>query len=454
MTGNGQFIAEPAGDETRLRREIGVLGATMMGLGSIIGTGVFVSIGVAAGIAGPSVILAIALAAVVAACNALNSAQLAASHPVSGGTYEYGYQYLNGWLGFAAGWLFVCAKSASAATAALGLAGYALTFVRFDGRDARIALGEAVILLLTLLVATGIRWSSRLNIAIVSATILSLICFCVAGIPEAARAGSRNLVPFFPSATGEEQSSIAAVLHAAALMFVAFTGYGRIATLGEEVRDPERTIPRAVLLAMIVSAVLYIAVGVVGIAAAGAPALSEATASDAAPLEIVAQRFGFAGVPQLVAVGAITAMLGVLLNLILGNSRVVLAMARRGDMPGVLVRLNHDRTTPPFAVVLAGAVIAGLTLVGNVKTTWSFSAFTVLVYYAITNLAALRLPESKRLFSKLYAYGGLIACLFLAFQVEVRVWLAGLGLLGLGLAWRLAARWLSRRHGEKRRDEN
>ena len=112
-----------------LKRELGIFGATLMGLGSIVGTGVFVSIGIAAEIAGPGVIVAVAIAALVAVCNGLNSAQLAANHPVSGGTYEYGYKYLNPWLGFTAGWIFLLAKTASAATAALGFAGYFLNAV-------------------------------------------------------------------------------------------------------------------------------------------------------------------------------------------------------------------------------------------------------------------------------------------------------------------------------------
>ena len=106
----------------QLQRELGLAGATVTGLGSILGTGVFVSLAIAAGITGPSVILAIVLAAGLALCNALSSAQLAAAHPISGGTYEYGYKYLSPRLGFTAGWLFLCAKTASAATAALGFA--------------------------------------------------------------------------------------------------------------------------------------------------------------------------------------------------------------------------------------------------------------------------------------------------------------------------------------------
>jgi APA family basic amino acid/polyamine antiporter len=137
-----------------------------------------------------------------------------------------------------------------------------------------------------------------------------------------------------------------------------------------------------------------------------------------------------------------TAMLGVLLNLILGLSRVLLAMGRRGDAPPVVARLNTSRTTPRVAVIVVGAAIGGLTLLGNVKTTWSFSAFTVLIYYALTNLAALRLPREQRRYSPGIAWAGLIACLSLAFWVEWRVWAVGLGLIACGLLWHIAARRL------------
>ena len=146
----------------RLTRELGVFGATMMGLGSIVGTGVFVSIGVAAGATGPSIVLAIALAAVVATCNALSSAQLAASHAVSGGTYEYGYRYLSPWLGFTAGWTFLCAKTASAATAALGLSGYLLRLLGVDLRW-QVIVALAAVVGFTLLVLGGVKRSSRAN---------------------------------------------------------------------------------------------------------------------------------------------------------------------------------------------------------------------------------------------------------------------------------------------------
>ncbi|MBZ0307383.1 MAG: APC family permease, partial [Anaerolineae bacterium] len=177
-----------------LKRELGVWGATMMGLGSIVGTGVFVSIGIAAGVTGPAVILAITLAAGVAACNALSSAQLAASHPVSGGTYEYGYRYLTPRLGFMAGWTFLLAKSASAATAALGFAGYLLDVLDSDNRGARIPIALAAVILLTLIVLAGIRHSNKTNTGIVLVTLFALVLFVLTGLPHM---DGGHLSPFF-----------------------------------------------------------------------------------------------------------------------------------------------------------------------------------------------------------------------------------------------------------------
>jgi len=228
-------------------------------------------------------------------------------------------------------------------------------------------------------------------------------------------------------------------LHASALMFVAYTGYGRIATLGEEVRQPRKTIPRAIVAVLLISMMLYIGVGAVAIAAAGSETFYAATMEKAAPLKVIAHTFDAPGISWLLALGAITAMAGVLLNLILGLSRVLLAMGRRGDMPQALARLNRDQTTPSIAVVVVGLAIAGLVLVGNIKTTWSFSAFTILVYYAITNFCALRLPADQRLYPRWIAIVGLVACLGLAFFVERTIWLSGLGLLLLGWGWHRVA---------------
>jgi APA family basic amino acid/polyamine antiporter len=413
-----------------LKRELGVFGATLMGLGSIVGTGVFVSIGIAAQIAGPGVIFAVGIAALVAVCNGLNSAQLAASHPVSGGTYEYGYKYLNPWLGFTAGWMFLLAKTASAATAALGFAGYFLNAVGVADRTYLILTALIALAALTLIVLTGIRRSNIANTVTVSVTLLSLAVFIAVGLPE---------VRWEKMSALQHDSSIGSILHATALMFVAYTGYGRIATMSEEVREPSKTIPKAIIFTLVLTMVLYMAVAIVA-GAGGADKLSLQTATTAAPLEVIARSFRIPGVSQLLAVGAITAMLGVLLNLILGLSRVWLAMGRRLDVPRVLARLNPAGTTPYVAVVFVEITIALLILIGDVKTTWSFSAFSVLIYYAITNLAALQLSPAERLYPQWLAWLGLAACLFLAFWVERQIWLTGLALIAAGWIWRAIVR--------------
>lgn len=422
--------------DLKLKRELGLFGATMMGLGSIIGTGIFVSVGISAGIAGPAVLLAIIGGGLIAACNGLSSAQLAANHPVSGGTYEYGYRYLNHRLGFLAGWVFLLAKSASAATAALGFAGYLLSALGRPASGLLVPIALAAILVLTLVVLGGIRRSNTANIIIVALALLALAIFIISGFFALDRA---NLQPFWPE-TGHGE--LAALMQATALMFVAFTGYGRIATLGEEVRQPRQTIPRAIILTLVITVILYLLVTLVGVGTIGSAALAEAADTRAAPLEAAAETFGLPVVPGLVALGAIVAMLGVLLNLILGLSRVVLAMGRRHDLPPAVARLNQAQTTPYLAVIFTGLGIAALALIGSVRLAWSFSAFTVLVYYAITNLAALRLPASERLFPRIIAWAGLAASLFTAFWVEPRVWIAGLILIALGLVWHELSRRL------------
>lgn len=411
----------------------------MVGLGSMLGTGIFVSIGLAAGITNSSVVLAIMVAALVACCNALSSAQLAAAQPVSGGSYEYGYRLLHPAAGFLAGWLFLMAKSASAATAALGFAGYVLFFSgEPTGSHVHVAVGTIVVF--TLVVLAGIRRSSNANLLIVGITVLALLAFSSFGLGDLIRdPGEARAFPLLSS----KDHWIAArdFLHATALMFVAFTGYGRLATLAEEVRDPARTIPCAIIVTVALTALLYVLVGVVAVASVGAASLFDTASRNGAPLVHAATAIGPPWLPVLVTIGAGTAMLGVLLNLILGLSRVFLAMARRGDMPRILSRLTPGRSNPAAAILATGCLVAVLALIGNVQATWSFSAFTVLLYYAITNAAALAQPAAERLYPRWVSAVGLVCCLTLAVWVETTVLLWGcffvLGALGIFLLRRL-----------------
>ena len=387
----------------------------MLGLGSIIGTGVFISLGIGASIAGPMILPAIGLAGLVALCNGLSSAQLAANHSVSGGTYEYGHRWLNPSLGFVAGWMFLCAKSASAATAALG-------FALYLNPENSLPIALAIVWVITAITLLGIQRTNTINTLIVGAVLLSLIAFVVFGAP----AISANPQNWQSALDGENLKNL---LPATALMFVAFTGYGRIATLGEEVTEPRRTIPRAIIATLVTTTVIYIVVTWVALANAG---------NQFSSLAIIAQTFSGPSLVKVLTAGAIIAMASVLLNLVLGLSRVVLAMGRRCDLPKTTARITDSTKVPAVATIVVGCLITGLVYVGDMKLTWSFSAFTVLVYYALTNLCAIRLKIEERLYPIWVSYIGLFACLCLAVFVEWRVILAGLSLIALGLA----LRWL------------
>lgn len=380
-----------------LKRELGLGGAIVTGLGSIIGTGAFVAIGIASGMWGDAVIWAIPLAAGVAVLNGLSSAFLAGRFPVAGGTYEYGYQTLNQWLGFSAGWLFLLAKTASAATAALGVALY----LRASGPVVPILAVIAV----TAIVLAGVRRTAWLNTTLLVVSAGAIVWFATTSTLEGA--GATNFVSEW--SPGDVPAAIA-------FLFVAYTGYGRIATLGEEVKQPDVVIPRAVVATLAIAATLYMLVEVGGRAFGG-------------PLWGRGAGIVDSGGP-FVALGAVAAMLGVLLNLILGLSRVWLAMGRRGDMPGKLAGLDR-RSEPVAAVILSAVLVAALTLIGDISLAWSFSAMTVLLYYGVTNLAALAVNRRRTT-----AWLGLLSCLFLSFFVPLGVWIAGMSLLAVGLIWK------------------
>ncbi len=402
-------------DHQQLVRSTALGGAILLGLGSIIGTGAFVSVGFGVELAGAWVVWAILIAAAVATFNGLSSAQLAAIHPVSGGTYEYGYEFLTRQLGFTAGWLFVLAKSASAATAALAV-GYALqSWFAGPAWLAQVIAGFTL-LVFTLLVLGGLRRSNRANAILVLLAIAALAIFIV----------SSAQLPMPVEQLAQAKPTWRDLFAAAALLFVAYTGYGRIATMGEEVQNPRHVIPRAIIATVLVVTALYAAIGWGVLHYVPLTTTADFVLATLMPRGIW---------QQLVAAGAVVAMCGVILNLILGVSRVVLAMARRNDLPMAWATLNAERTSAPAAVWVTFAVMLVIVLVGDLRTAWSFSAFTVLVYYSITNLAALRIPTEKRFVPRWVSILGLASCLGLAVFIELKILFSGLILIGLGLLW-------------------
>ena len=407
-----------------LKRSLGLGGAILLGLGSILGTGVFVSLGLAVGVAGQWAIAALAIAALLATFNALSSAQLAANHPVSGGTYAYGYRYLSPSFGFIAGTAFLLAKSASAAAAAIGLVAYLAQALGFGHLPINL-LAAIAVLLITTLVATGLRRTNIVNTLLVGLTLTVLVALCLTAL------GATTTAPGQPWQRLETSS----LFEAAALLFVAFTGYGRIATLGEEVKAPRKTIPRAILATLIVSASLYALVLIAALETLGPDAMAAATHDQATPLHAVATAIGSSWLQAVLPLAAATAMAGVLLNLVLGLSRVAFAMGRKRDLPAKLGALSRAGE-PVIAIWAVGIFIAMLAGFGGLATVWSFSAFTVLIYYAITNLAALQLSPEERLYPKAISVAGLVTCLGLAIWINPHILAAGAAILALALGLR------------------
>jgi APA family basic amino acid/polyamine antiporter len=407
----------------QLKRDLRLIDAIGIGLGAIIGAGIFVVTGVAAGVAGPSFLVGLFLAGVVATFNALSSAQLAATYPQSGGTYEYGYQLLHPWLGFTAGWVFLASKLAAAGTVALGFAGYFTAL--FPVASERLVAVIAA-LILTLVNYFGIRRSGYLNTAIVSVSVAALIYFTIAGVPSF---NPDHLTPFAPQGWR-------GALEATALLFFAYTGYARLATLGEEVHEPKKTIPKAIFWALGIAAVLYTGVALVAVASVGA----EAMAASRSPLEVAARTFRLPGVVLAIAIGATTAMLGVLLSQLLGISRMIFAMARRGDLPAVFDHVHPKYGVPDRGIFIAGFVAILVALFGTFEAIVAAAAFTILLYYSIANLAALRMRKEDKLFPDWIPVAGFISCLLLAFTMPFNVIITGLGLLAVGYVWRVIYR--------------
>lgn len=422
-----------------LQRSIRTPGAVLMGLGSIIGTGIFVSIAIATQVAGNGIIIAIVIAAALATFNGLSSAQLASAHPVSGGTYEYGYRFLNSWFGFTAGWMFMFAKSASAATAVLGCIGYLFYAFKLNTPSWIIpASGIILLFFMTALVSGGIQRSNTANKWIVSFTLAGLLALVFTSF-------FLNGFPSQPIIDAVTDTSASSILYASALMFVAYTGYGRIATLGEEVAEPRSTIPKAIILAMVVIVILYLFVSLTALQVMGAESFGQTVDGEAAPLMVVAQALSVPIIGPVITIAAITAMLGVLLNLILGLSRVLLGMARRRDVPYLLSRINPNSKSPVSAVWTTGILIAIFVLSGDVVFTWSFSAFTVLIYYSITNLSAFLMPSEFQLYPRWIPVSGFFGCLFLAFWIDPIIWISGLILIGFGLIWHTVTLWYAKK---------
>jgi basic amino acid/polyamine antiporter, APA family len=410
-----------------LKRSLGVSDAVVIGAGSMIGAGVFAAWAPAAAAAGNGLAIGLAIAALVAFCNATSSAQLAAVYPESGGTYVYGRRQLGAAWGHLAGWGFVVGKTASCAAMALTVGAYL-----WPSQD-RIV-GIAAVLVITAVNIGGLDRTVALTRVLLVIALAALAAVVAAGwsSPEASL---HRLAPI--------DAGVFDVLQSAGFLFFAFAGYARIATLGEEVRDPERTIPRAIPLALTAVLVVYAVVGITALAVVPARDL----AATSAPLRLVVDAGRFDGLAPVVRIGAGIAALGVLLNLLPGISRTSLAMARNHELPHWFAHIHRQRSLPLRAELTIAAVVIVLIAVLDLRSAIGVSGVAVLTYYAITNAAALTLPARHRRWPRSLGVVGLLGCLVLIATLPRGVVATGLITLAVGVVARLIAKRASRSHG-------
>ncbi|NNU26646.1 amino acid permease [Isoptericola sediminis] len=416
---------------TRLARRLGTKDAVAIGLGSMIGAGVFAAFAPAARAVLPAgtgwaLLGALALAALVAYANATSSAQLAAQYPVAGGTYVYGRERLGEWWGYLAGWGFVVGKTASCAAMALTFAAYAAP----PGWERPVA--AVAVVALASVNYRGVTRTARLTRWIVALVLLVLATW-TAVVWSGAAAPSLGTGVVTPTDGGWAVAY--GVLQAAGLLFFAFAGYARIATMGEEVRDPRRTIPRAVLLALGGAVVVYTVVALTLLGSLGLDGIAGTTA----PLAAAVDGSPWAGI--VVRVGAAAASLGALLALVAGIGRTSLAMAREGDLPRWLSAVHPRFGVPHRAEVALAVVVVALVLTVDLRGAIGFSSVGVLLYYAVANASAWTQTAEHRLYPRVLQGFGLVACLVLVVTLPVGAVLTGAGVFAVGVL----VRWVRQR---------
>lgn len=403
-----------------LARKLGTTDAVVIGLGSMIGAGIFASFAPAAAAAGAGLLVGLAVAAIVAYCNATASAQLAAQYPTSGGTYVYGRERLGEWPGFLAGWSFVIGKTASCAAMALTFAAYAAP----AGWEKPVAV--AAILALAAVNYFGVTRTAGLTRIIVAVVLLVLALVVVVGLSAGNPAGNDLGKDLF--ADGPY-----GILQSAGLLFFAFAGYARIATMGEEVKNPQRTIPRAIITALVIVLVVYALIAVTVLLVVGPEKLATSTA----PLVDVATTANAGWAAPIVRVGAAAAALGALLALVAGVGRTTLAMARNRDLPAWLAAVHPKYKVPHHAEISLAVIVSILVLTTDLRGAIGFSSFGVLLYYFIANISAFTQTKDQRRYPKTLQILGAIGCLVLVVTLPLISIVIGLIVLAAGIGYRL-----------------
>ena len=419
--------------QNALKASLGLWDATAISVGAIIGGGIFVVTGIVAGLAGSALVISMVIASVIAFFTALSFAELAAWQPVEGSVYEYARQLISPFSGFLAGWMWILSNTFTGAAVSLGFA-YYLT-AAFPGLPSNV-IAAVLCIAFTVLNFVGVRQSALLNTILVAAKLLVLAFFVIFG---AVHTTTSNFMPFAPFNAG--------VLYGACFIFFAYTGFARAAVVAEEVKDAKRNVPRALLLSLAVSAIVYVLVGIVAVGLVGSSRLADSNS----PLTEAISATGSPLAMQIVSFGGLLATASVLLTSILGVSRMAYSMARRRDMPQALSKLHHKFCTPYYAIWVIGVLMAVLVLFFDLTAVVVISTFASLFYYALTNIAAFKLKTERRRYHRLVPALGLSMCLVLLVFIlfaATQAWIIGVICLIVGAAYYGARKTRSITKGE------
>jgi len=406
---------------------LGLFDATSMSVGAIIGAGIFVVTGIAAGLAGSALIVSMLIAAGISLFTALSIAELAAWQPVEGSIYEYTYRLVSPFAGFLVGWMWMLSNIFAGAAVSLSFAHYLKAMVPI------LPVGGVVVTLclaFTGLNILGVRASATLNNVIVVTKLLILAFFVIFGSIHMRAA---HFAPFAPFKIG--------VLYGACFIFFAYGGFARVAIIAEEIKDARHTVPRAILLSLVISTVVYTLVGMVAVGLVGPASLS----GSASPLTAAMKATRSTAASAAVSAGALLATASVLLVSILGVSRMAYAMAKRKDVPAALGRLGAKRKTPHVSIWISGTLMALLALVIDLSKVVAVSTFALLFYYGFANISAWKLKAGKRLYPRFVPITGAAACIalliFLLFA-SPQAWIIGIAGLTSGIAFFAINKWL------------
>ena len=420
-------------EHRKLKRSIGLWSAVAINVGAIIGGGIFVVTGIVAGYAGSALVISMIIAGIIAFITATSFAKLTAWQPVEGSVYEYGRQLISPFSGFLAGWMWIVANTFTGAAVSLGFA-YYLT-AAFPGLPSNL-IAAALCLGLTVLNLVGAKESAGVNNVLVTIKLAVLAFFVLFG---ALHWNAGNFIPFSPLSSG--------VLYGSFFIFFAYGGFARVAVVAEEVKDAKRNVPRAMLLSLGISMIVYVLVGIVAVGLLKPVALS----GSGSPLTAAMSVTGNSLAVQIVSVGGLVATASVLLTAILGVSRMAYSMARRNDLPSALARLHSKFCTPYYAILTAGVLMAVLVLFVDLTRVVAISTFALLFNYSITNIAAYKLKsEAKQ--HKVMPLLGLATCLMLLAFILLaspQAWVIGVVFLIAGTVYYAARKKLNRQDEKK-----